>query len=248
VMTVKLFDYQEKLVEEVRQGNSVLGNWARGAGKDFVLGYIVVKVRPRKMIYVERNSVDFEKLRFAVEEVIRLEDMQSHIKNFHSSYNKLRLELHNGELVEVLRYVNGVNFKNTEFVIFNNQLPTILPDFPDSLVRQETISLTTLNNHTNKIQNNYLSKVIEVDGFELLANGQLTSKNAKDMLEYGDFYNEFAIKSSSTNKDEISFLDFKHKAMQKLMNQFLKTPDSKDTVLTRKNIIEMIKDLGSIGN
>jgi hypothetical protein len=247
-MTVKLYNYQEKLVEEVRQGNSVIGNWARGAGKDFALGYIVVKVRPRKMIYVERNSGDFGNLRFAVEEVMRLEEMQEKIKGFHSSYDKLSLELHNGESVEVLRYVEGVNFNNTDYVIFNNQLPTPLPNFPDSLVKQETISLTTLNNHNNRIQNNYHSKVIEVDGFELLANGQLVGKNAKDMLEYGNFYNEFAIKSNPKNKDEISFTDFKYKAMQKLMNQFLKTPDSKDTVLTRKNIIEMIKDLESIGS
>jgi hypothetical protein len=46
---------------------------------------------------------------------------------------------------------------------------------------------------------------------------------------------------------EMTFKEFKIKAMQKLMKQFLSIPDTKDTVLTRKNIIEMIKDLNQMG-
>jgi hypothetical protein len=48
-------------------------------------------------------------------------------------------------------------------------------------------------------------------------------------------------------KSEMTFKEFKIKAMQKLMKQFLSIPDTKDTVLTRKNIIEMIKDLNQMG-
>lgn len=45
---------------------------------------------------------------------------------------------------------------------------------------------------------------------------------------------------------KISFADFKEEALERLQLQFLGTDNTKDTVMTRKNIIEMINDLKTI--
>ncbi|MGM9988305.1 MAG: hypothetical protein ACI35O_13905 [Bacillaceae bacterium] len=49
-----------------------------------------------------------------------------------------------------------------------------------------------------------------------------------------------------TNNNEMSFNEFKVEALKRLQKQFLGTTNTKDTVLTRKNILEMIKDLNEI--
>jgi len=46
---------------------------------------------------------------------------------------------------------------------------------------------------------------------------------------------------------ELPFEDFQQQALHRLQRQFLNTPDTKDTVLTRMNIIQMIKDLKELG-
>ncbi len=46
--------------------------------------------------------------------------------------------------------------------------------------------------------------------------------------------------------EDISFDQFRDSALQSLQKQFLDTSASKDTVMTRKNLLEMIKDLKSM--
>lgn len=45
----------------------------------------------------------------------------------------------------------------------------------------------------------------------------------------------------------LPFEDFQQQALHRLQRQFLNTPDNHNTVLTRMNIIQMIKDLKELG-
>ncbi|PAD70537.1 hypothetical protein CHH83_01680 [Bacillus sp. 7586-K] len=231
---MKLYTYQKELLNS--KGNKIIINWCRGAGKDTALAYYIVEKKPSKVL-LAGDRCDYRSL-------------------------KEHLDLLKDEYDYVIEVTNLEDFK----IIFNKtgqQLIVSIENFPKDNVKYDLIISkdcyfyqfkkenfeTLISSFTKNIYKIDLSKyqdfkIINVD-HKILVKENPKSIDAilESALTNGqEFYREYAI-LDKPKKEYISNDEFRHKALQSLQKQFLSIGETKDTVLTRKNIIEMIKDL-----
>jgi hypothetical protein len=244
VMTIKKYKYQEELINEVRKGKSVVGNWSRGGGKDFTLVRILFELKPKKVLYVDDR---YNGAQFLYEKINELIDMDEDTRfkvekvDYSKFHSKITIEFRSGELIEVVsEYTNAVKW-TLDYIIFNGYF--------DNTIRRigvPYVYMTTQNNSDARLQKQHNCKVVEADIYDLLEEGYYDKGMVRKLPTSKSFYEQWAILNKIPKREKVTVGDFKEEASKKLMNQFLDTPDTKDTVLTRKNIIEMLKDLKQI--
>lgn len=244
MMTIKNFTHQEELINEARKGNSVVGNWVRGAGKTLVLAKILLEVKPRKVIYSSISKYGLREISEKVDELLNLDtNLKNTISKYFLSFSKLEIEFHTGEVVTVIPSNHSEGVRNVDYVFFNNFFDEKL-----SSIGKEYVLVTTQNNYNMRLQSEHCCKVIDFDIYDLIESGLYGKDFARSIAANDSYFNEWAILNKIPRDSDCreTIIDFKKEASEKLMKQFLSTPDTKDTVLTRKNIIEMLKDLKQI--
>ncbi|WJV20842.1 hypothetical protein QU593_10530 [Rossellomorea marisflavi] len=244
MMTINKYTYQEELINEVKKGNSVVGNWARGAGKDFTLARILFELKPKKVLYVDDRYNGGRFLNESIKELMDTDkESRSSVEKVEYSkfHNKLTVEFRTGELIEVMFEFTKTSKWTLDLILFNDYFHDT---FSGSGVPY--VFMTTKNNSDSELQKQHKCRVIEVDIYDLLGEGYYSKDMARKLPNNKAFYQKWGILSSIPKREKVTVVDFKEEASKKLMNQFLDTPDTKDTVLTRKNIIEMLKDLKQI--
>jgi hypothetical protein len=233
---MKLYTYQEELLNDVKNGESVVCNWARGAGKTFMFSMILLKNKPSNVLYV---GFDLIEIGNKINEILRLDEYTANtIKSLRTIKNEIKISFRDGSEVFITK--DGSILDCVDYVFYDSY------HRPEKETKEKYVVMMTKNNGKKQLQQNYDCKISEVDIFNLVECGLYDNSFAREHISDNRFLDEWAIKSKKPNED-ISFKEFKEKAQQRLQNQFLTIGDSKDTVLTRKNLIEMMKDLDSIG-
>ncbi|KON87491.1 hypothetical protein AF332_12070 [Sporosarcina globispora] len=125
--------------------------------------------------------------------------------------------------------------KNIDRVVFSSSKQTFNWGEEWEINLPDGISVTDLElSHSRDTGINLSSMIFEVE------ENYSVNNTTVDIVKYSwDKCKEII----NENTKPISFEEFQSKALHKLQRQFLSIPDTKDTVLTRKNIVEMIKDL-----
>lgn len=244
---MKLYTYQKELLNN--NGN-VYVNWCRGAGLTSALTNYILEKKPKKVLCIGSENYGVRNL---------LED--NTLDNFHYTYQYNR----DTETIDI-------KFENTDdhIQIHNKykrgiEYDLIITSRKSDYVNRGLLNLQMINYLTYGckvkffINNGNTTKTYEdmtlyddtsyVDYKKALEVNQLDAARVIEASRYDDetFYNYYAILDEPKN-ETLDFEEFKSIAIGKLQTQFLDTADTKDTVLTRKNIIEMIKDLQSINN
>lgn len=229
---MKLYTYQKELVNS--KEDRILVNWARATGKDVGLAYYILENKPSRVL-VNGLAYGLETLvesfkRMTLEYNYEIEHRHFEITiTFNGTGKKIYINYGSTSSSEV--YDLTVNYNEYDAYRFKD-------------VKGKYILATTLNVHESKryIEKSVFDKVLNVDYKEALKENALDVDTIIESAQGTRFYEQYALLDKKPS-DEMSFNTFKEKALQKLQKQFLSIPDSKDTVLTRKNIIEMIKDL-----
>jgi hypothetical protein len=208
-----------------------------------MLAYLILENKPNKVLIKSYAFDPLAKLNEKFEELFKIEPTYKlEISNYKFTKQYIRILFKNNTEIEIV----GNDDKDADLVVYDEREPEW--DYrKNKSVHNNFISMITKNNANGRLQEFYDCKIIESDIFDLVEEGLYDSTIVRKLLlEPKSFYRERAILSKE-EQDTMDFGEFQGKALQKLMKQFLSIPDTKDTVLTRKNIIEMIKDLKQLG-
>ncbi len=229
---MNLYEYQKELIESKEKNITI--NWCRGAGKTTALAVYILEHYPKIVNYIKIGNG-----------LIKLVNtLQSLSFEYNCKINKL------DERTYELLHDNGINttLRATSFTYYDGiRCNLLISDFNNinySKIKYDK-SITSITKNNFEVKSRFEDKRIVVDYKRMLkANPSNVDLVDDSFYDNEQFLDEFAILNKK--EESLTFIDFRKKAMKKLMKQFLLTPDTKDTVLTRKNIIEMIKDLNGI--
>lgn len=232
---MKLYSYQEKLVNS--KSDRILVNWARGVGKSTGIFAYILEHKPKT---VSMDSFTYWNMQDHLRDN-KLADSQVVINE--SYINVKHLKDDTQTIISRDDITNDNKTENYELIVFRN-----LWTLENKIKSKKAIKVITENISSYSDREMYSGyEVIEVDYKDALKENAISiDKVVEFAMEDSDsFYRQFAIKDKP-KKVKVNFDQFKEEALQRLQAQFMNTNDSKDTVLTRKNIIEMIKDLKEI--
>lgn len=229
---MKMYKHQKELLES--KEDKIIVNWPRGSGKDAAIMFLLGENK-YKNVYMPCSK--FTLKRFFNKLVSNIEEID---------YRKIREIDHNvTESTIILTFLDGTESTihsswssgNVDLLLLNNEEP----DYYEQSNAIKTISFVTTNNYDKHLESNYKEyKVFNIDYRDLMDESILHIDTLISSARGKYFYKEYAIKD---NEPEIELDDFKYKALQRLQKQFLDTADTKDTVLTRKNLLDMIRYL-----
>lgn len=243
-MRVKLFDYQQEVLDS--EAKDIYLNWARGMGKTFTVAWYIIKKRPETVAYNGRKSDLEEKFKeikdsgYFFENNIAISIINGDIVlEFHDSF-KVKIINIRDKSQDVLEYMNPDLYVFEDSIIgISNYSPKIVTgsrNVNDSIQGMATRSLNEESLVSNK-------------DYKLAPKGFYDLQNVVDVAlkDSNGFYDNYAILDKNHEEEQkMYFHEFQDKALQSLQKQFLDTEVSKDTVMTRKNLLEMIKDLNQL--
>jgi hypothetical protein len=120
-----------------------------------------------------------------------------------------------------------------DYVIFDGLLP-----FETGFITTNSISLVHVNNCNKLLQKMYLQhKIMELDYTKALEVGTINNKFVDENKNSEYWYNEFAILDNPITK--VNDNNFLYQTLYNLQEEYKKLEGSKDTVLTRKNLLDM---------
>lgn len=239
---MELYTYQKDLVNSK---GKVYINWSRAAGLTTALAHYILENKPEKVLCPKYDDrTEFYDLRHKLYE---LKNEYNFNVDTNFEYGTTVIKFAGNQIT---LYEDSDMEKHYDLYICKSDI-LLKPGELREITGKPSTSNTTLYVNRGNIHNRtdftgYDSKSV-VDIKKTIANGQISLEALVDVIsESGNsFYREYAI-LSEPKETKIKFNNFRELALQKLQKQFLNTADTKDTVLTRKNIIEMIKDLSSI--
>lgn len=237
---MKLYTYQKELVNS--KGKNVYINWSRGAGLSTAIAHYIVENKPKRVLY--NDYMEIRQL------LAYFEELKSEYGFKVKLNNSLRsIDLHFPKTdMEITIQENCYYDKYDLLISESNVVQKANGELGDirSINAETKFTIKRGNIHNQKDFSGY-DFTSTVDYKKGISEGQLKINKIIEFSQSDEnsFYEEYAI-LDKPKEDAMTFESFKSRALQKLQKQFLNTPDTKDTVLTRKNIIEMIKDLKTI--
>ncbi|RYI30455.1 hypothetical protein EVU96_08565 [Bacillus infantis] len=231
---MKLYTYQEELLES--KGKTILVNWARGAGKDVAIAEYILKHKP-KSVLLDCSSYQAETVINYITELGENITLNKHVNTYYS------IEFNDSQHRTDIR-IEDYSFRDTREEYFDLHISYgIFFKVPSEKFYEKYIKVTTKNiNQFDKSELDQFDVKSHVDHRMMLKEDLSTLDAVLNRATSDWFYREYALLDKKP-KENMSFPEFQNEALARLQKQFLNTSDSKDTVLTRKNIIEMIKDL-----
>ncbi|MEI2465087.1 hypothetical protein [Niallia taxi] len=231
---MKLYTYQEDLMNN--KADKIVINWCRGAGKDYAIArYILDKGINTVGIFGRfdfRSLINaFEGLKeqynFTIELTIENKLNRISVKESNRAIDLFLLENKDKDLM-YYDLIVGHTYGKIEC---KKHIVALTVNNHESSYKISTLELEDYNTHTVDYRVAMQEGVIKA---EQLIHSALNNQK--------DFYREYALNDKYI-EEKMEFREFTSAALLRLQKQFLSTSDTKDTVLTRKNIIEMIKDI-----
>lgn len=263
-MCVNLTKWQKEFIES--NDKEIILNWCRGAGTTFSLMIKILRKKPQTVLFYSNRSLNA--LHNKINEIKKfIADINLSIDSMFLFSNKLQI-IYKDKTRTTIYIPDNSNkddiLNHVHYIIFDGCLPYVI-DYKAN----QTISLLNINNYDKKLQKLCpKSKIIEVDysdedirGKKYLNTVKQNIKTEHDLITY---YNEYELLSKPLD-NLISYPDTRRQLIEQsiqitpdnmflidtlinLQNEYDNTPCNKDTILTRKNLLDMImclqRDLG----
>ncbi|AJA41378.1 hypothetical protein AXJ14_gp059 [Geobacillus virus E3] len=249
---MKLYDYQREIIES--NENKIMMNWARCNGKTYTIANYIKEKRPKEVLWAnfanKLNNLQekFNELLHMDDEFknslssFKLSNQEIYFKYHDGSYTKIKL-LNRHELKDFYQYEIK---KKVDLIVYDDCYP-----FDTGYVADKIICSITENNYDKHLQQSYPDFFIsEKDYRTALDVGLMTNEIIQRIKEENpeQFLKEFAILDSLYGDSFVDLNLFVTKTIRQLIYEYERIPSANNTVLTRKNIIEMIKTLKELNN
>jgi hypothetical protein len=260
-MCVELKPWQKEFVESNEK--EIILNWCRGAGTTFSLMAKIIEKKPSTVLFC--SNIGLKYLKYKLDEMVKLCNLKLDdyiLLNTH----KMKITYLDGNETNIYTSSIQSNIEmipnEIDWIVFDKTLP-----YKMDYQSKQVVSLLNINNYDHKLQRLCPnSKIIEVDSTMALKEGLLSEKwikKTKDDIEnendLTNYYDELELLSPpldnlvyppNTRKYDIynsipveSHNKFLVDTLINLQNEYDNISCSKDTVLTRKNLLDMIMDL-----
>lgn len=198
-----LFDYQKWAIDEknLAEAKTHIWNWARNAGKTYMLGRLIIDNRPRRVVYVSRCG-DFSYLGSKIESIYGVHNF----KSIFYSQSKIVIEGFNGLTTTIYSLEDALLPENRDlrydYILFDDSLPR-----NTGLHTDRVISTITTNNYNNKLNRLFGEDVCitTIDYKPIVGYGLLHTEHCKDMLNeisFEKFCNEYALNNNPNGSAE----------------------------------------------
>lgn len=255
-MKVKLFDYQEEFINAKEK--LVIGNFARGLGKTFSLVNKIIKEKPKRVLWISPSyRICANNFHINIRNIENISyDVIKGYANIEYNYN-----LKNKTFIKFIGINESVKGEKADLVIIEDCIfenDKIIKDLYSICNCKQIIYTLTENNsdkHLNKMY--YNARIIEVDGFTAI-NKNVFNLNKSKLFDMDDesYFNEFAILDDKNSDKFATILDFfkeyKSKTnwfkekIKELQNEYDSTPRCKNTLMTRKDIINLMETISAL--
>jgi len=267
-INITMFDYQKAI--HIKSGrDALICNWSRGLGATYTILATILKNRPENVLYLRGKHDWLNSLKNKLDEILKMNnDLKNSIKDIHMTKEDMRIVFYDFKVINIVNWHTipvDHNVMNFDYIFFDGILPTSLKN----ITGNRTISFVTTNNydfHLEKLYGNCTTNILNEDyktGMNVGMFNQSMMDKIKDNCNIKQWYEEHAImsKPEENNKEKDSEEDINRK--YELYQSFQVTPankflmdsliglqeeydaiaKTKDTVLTRKNLLEMIGQL-----
>ncbi|MCA1027078.1 hypothetical protein LCM23_13330 [Cytobacillus kochii] len=220
---LKLFTYQKELANAKEREIEI--NWCRGAGKRVGVAVYILENKPKTVLFSNMKH-----------------QYNSLIDTFKWLQNFYKFEIVGNALIfkdEVVRlHTPDIKSEGKVYDLYVVEKESYLE--PSDYKRKITVS----TKNVSELKRNPSVKYIDVDYKMAIENGALKMQTVVDCLldsSRDHFYNSLAILDKPTFN--MSLESFSKVAIQRLQKQYLDIQDRNDTVLTRKDLLAMIREL-----
>lgn len=228
---MKLYEYQEEFLNS--NEDHIVLNWCRGAGKNTAVAFYILKHKPKTvgcspLIFRSLEKALFKMIDAFVSVRIMGNIIEVNHKTGHTSYV----------------YNEQSSGRQYDLAVIDRITTTLVKDLAENCIvlMSENVNSSSFSYVLESLPKEK-TKIINVDDKRAFKENAIFPENVINcILNVGlkQYYREFGILEKTK---ELSFSEFKKDALQSLQKQFLETPASKDTVMTRKTIMDMIKDI-----
>lgn len=267
---IELCDFQKAI--QIKSGkDTVICNWARNLGRSFTIMMTILKDKPESVLYFKSNNDYLDVLHYKYTEIIQKDyAIKNSINDYKKTKEKIQITYNNGSVTTIYNwYMLPIEYGVMQFdyIIFDSLLPTHLKD----IYAKRIFSFITTNNYNHHLEKLFGDKTVVVlneDYNTALKNG-LTSTNlleqARLRMTDKDWYNQYDILSKPVEEDKYKSIfdsvpDRKYElyfsyavndpskrfiidSLVGLEEEYDAIDKTKDTVLTRKNLLDMITQL-----
>jgi hypothetical protein len=266
-----MYDYQRAV--QIRTGrDTLICNWARGLGQTFTIMSTILEERPHSILYFKSQNDGLRTLSEKYKEIIKMFDgIRISIKDFSYSKEKIEITFNNGQKTTIYNwYMLPIEYgvRHFDYIFFEGLLPAQLKDIHTN----RTVSFVTMNNYDFKLEKMFGDKTVSVlnedynSGIKvgLLSQYMFDTIKSDTSTSNNLWYGEYDILSKPTDVVVKQYIDTtpnrKYELYQSyaidnpskrfiidsligLEEEYDSIDKSKDTVLTRKNLLEMIIQL-----
>jgi hypothetical protein len=243
----KLYDYQKEVIES--NENKIIMNWARCNGKTWTIANYIKEKKPREVLWANFAS-KLNNLQEKFNELLHMDDeFKNSLSSFRLSNQEIYFKYHDGSYTKI-KLLNRHELKDFYQYEIKKKVDLIVYDdcypFDTGYVADKIICSITENNYDKHLQQKFSDFYIsETDYRDALRNNLISNEIIERLKEDNKekFLKEFAILDSLYEINLNNLELFATKTIKDLINEYEKIPKANNTILTRKNIIEMIKDL-----
>jgi len=269
-LKIKMYDYQRAI--QIKNNKEILiCNWARGLGASYTIMSTILKERPEKVLYFSSNNDRLNSLKSNCESLLSANlDLKNSIKSINYCHDNIKIIFHDQVIINIINWYSisrGHDTMKFDYIFFDELLPVPLKD----IISNRIVSFITTNNYDNHLEvlfgNN--ATILNEDYNTGLDNGLfnkvLIDEITENILNSGNsklWYRDYAIMDNPKNditseidKNSNRKYDLYACCKVDLSNKFLidaligleeeydLIPKTKDTVMTRKNLLEMITQM-----
>jgi hypothetical protein len=264
-----MYDFQRAI--QIKSGrDTLICNWAKGLGATFTIMSTILEERPFSVLYFRFQNDGLKTLNEKYHEIIKLFDnLKSIIREYNYSKEKIEIIYSNGQKTTIHNwYMLPIEYgvRQFDYIIYDGLLPSPLRDIHTN----RTLSFVTINNYNNHLEKMFGDKTVIVlnEDYTTGMNCGLFSKNMiekikEDYSKSDIWFNNFDLLSKPPeNKKEVINLSTNRKyelyqsyavdnpskrfiidSLIGLEEEYDNIDKTKDTVLTRKNLLDMIIQL-----
>lgn len=220
----ELFDYQRKVLDTKQK--TLICNWSKHIGKTYTLAMLVLKNKPKNVIYISRSK--FKDIVRKIGEIFRTTELQHMIDEIKINKNCIQLTYNSGEVVNVfsLDYIQLADCSNIDYdyILFDGLLP-----FNIGQNAKQVVSMITVNNYNKHLQHLYDldTEIFEVDyktGVDcgLVCNVSMHQFKINDLnrfcSEYAILDNPALLARISELEDKLSNINIELRGLNKELN------------------------------
>jgi len=258
IRNIEMFDYQLEAKNKIGVTTTIC-NWSRICGKTFTLAMIILKDRPKQVLFIGKSIDSLLDLRDKFAEIFNMdENIKNSIKDIVFYQEQIKIIFWDNSVIKIYNYISmpkGSISEDTKFdyIMFNDLLPFYIPYKTNRI-----ISMVSINNYNKKLERLYKHDTIILNEDYLTGskNGLISPKYIENCKDKPNWFDDFAIldnpNSILKNTDrtiEFRILDTLYNEINCLTPKIIKTRENeeygtyKNLILSYKEVLALINEV-----